>query len=86
MTLINDHVPREEGINKNYFVNRMYLSTLIRAFPREVTKLLSVQVVRLSGRVFTQYLSFSYISAKCEAAVRFYKGTGAQQRRQVDEK
>ena len=55
-------------------------------------KRLSVQVVRLSVKVCCLHLykikllSFSYISAKFEAAVWFYKVTGAHQRWQVDEK
>ena len=63
-----------------------------RAFPRKVKKMLSVQVVRLSVKVCYLHLytiqlqSFSYVSVKFEAAVRFYKDTGAHQRRLVDEK
>ena len=55
-------------------------------------KRLSVQVVRLSVKVCCLYLYtiklllFSYISAKLEAAVWFYKITGAHQKWQVDEK
>ena len=55
-------------------------------------KRLSVQVVRLSVKVCCLHLytikllSFSYISAKFEAAVCFYKVIGAHQRWQVEEK
>ena len=52
----------------------------------------SVQAVRLSVKVCYLHLntikklqSFSYSSAKFEAAVRLYKETGAHQRRLIDE-
>ena len=55
-------------------------------------KRLSVQVVRLYVKVFCLHLYtiklllFSYISAKFEATIWFYKVTGAHQRWQVVEK
>ena len=67
-------------------------ATLDHHFRGKVTKLLSVPVVRLPVNVsclhlYTiAHLAFSYISSKFEAAVRFYEGIGAHQRRQVDEK
>ena len=61
-------------------------------FLRKVTKWLSVQAVRFSVTVcylllYTiKLLLFSYISAKFEAAVWYYKVIGAHQRWQVEEK
>ena len=78
--------------------NKATLDHHFRAFPKKVRKKrLSVQVVRLSVKVCCLHLYtiivsiiklilFSYISAKFEAAVWFYKITGAHQRRQVEEK
>ena len=71
--------------------NKATLDRHSRAFPRNATKLISVQVVRLSVKVCYLHLytiklqSFSYSFAKFEAEVRLYEDTGAHQRRLIDE-
>ena len=69
-----------------------HLIIISEIFREKSQKLLSVQVVRLSIRdcylhLYTiKLLSFSYISAKFEATVRFHKVIGAHQRWQVEQK
>ena len=71
---------------------KTHLIIISEVFREKSQKWLSIQVVRLSVKVcylhlYTiKQLSFSYISAKFEAAVWFYKVTGAHQRWQVEEK
>ena len=79
------------SVERSYLISLTNKATLdhhFRGFPRKVTKTvnLSIQVVRLSVKdcclnLYTiKLLSFSYISAKFEAAVCFYKVIGAHQR------
>ena len=83
----------QKQVDATSLANKATLDQHSRAFQRKVKKkMLSVQVVRLSVKVCYLHLytiqlqSFSYVSVKFEAAVRFYKDTGAHQRRLVDEK
>ena len=56
----------------------------VQVVPNSVKRLVSS--IKYNKTSITQLQSFSYISAKFETAVGFYKETGAQQRRQVVEK
>ena len=82
----------EKKVDVMSLANKAALDHHFRASMRMVTKLLSVQVVRLPVNVSCLYLytmaplAFSYISSKFEAADQFDKSIGAHQRRQVEEK